>query len=321
MKKIFLVALITIYYLLFTIIAPSAHAQGISLGIYPPIFQINATPPAQVQSPLSIENRGDDPINLKIELRPFVASDQEDGLIKYVTQDEANFADPLLFQRVRVFDGLTPVDSISLSPKQQKNLTLAIDIPKDSPTSDYYFSVIFVTAPSDSSQVNSSQSLSGIATNVLLSVGATSQSTGLVQEFSSPLFLDKGPVPFTVRVKNTSNHFITPHGDILVKNIFGQTVGKANLVETNILAGTVRNVPSKDFLDENQNLPSEVAAYWPEKFLLGPYKASLTLAISDQGPIFSRDVYFFALPFKAIVGIIVILLISAYVFIRVKKRL
>lgn len=321
MKKIFLVALITIYCLLFTIIAPSAHANGISLGIYPPIFQINATPPAQIQAPLSVENRGDDPINLKIELRPFVASDQEDGLIKYVTQDEANFADPLLFQRVRIYDGINPIDSVSLSGKQQKNLTLAINIPNDSPSSDYYFSVIFLTAPDNSSQINSSQSVSGIATNVLLSVGAGNQATGLIQEFSSPVFLDKGPVPFSVRVKNTGNHFITPHGDILIKNLFGQTVGKVDLVETNILAKTVRNVPSKDFLDENQNLPSEVAAYWPEKFLLGPYKASLTLAISDQGPIFSRDVYFFALPFKALVSIIAILLIGGYIFIRVKKRL
>ncbi len=297
-----------------------AFAQGTSLGIYPPIFQVNTTPPAQVEAPLTIQNRGDDPINLRIELRPFVASDREDGQIKYISQSEANFRDPLILQRVQILDGSTITTTLSLASKQEKNLTLRINIPRDDPSADYYFSIIFLTTQDSIENANVSKSVSGIATNVLLSIGA-GKATGAIQEFFSPLLVERGPIPFTVRVKNTGNSFVSPKGEIIIKNIFDQPIGRVDLAQVNILSKSVRSIPSIDFLDEEKNLPEkEIAASWDEKFVLGPYKASLSLAISDQGPILRRDVFFFAFPFKVLVGVVLAILIVLYVIIKVKSR-
>ena len=101
MYKILLILILTTFYLLHT---TYVNAESISLGVYPPILQINSTPPAIIQAPISIENLGDSPQNLKIDLRPFTASDQENGQVKYLTDSEANFADPLFFQRVKILD-------------------------------------------------------------------------------------------------------------------------------------------------------------------------------------------------------------------------
>lgn len=295
--------------------ASSANAEGISLGVYPPIFQIDSTPPAIIQAPITIENLGDNSLNLTIDFRPFTTSDREDGQIQYISGSEANFPDPIIFQRVKILDGLNQITSLSLAPKQNKELIIMIDLPKEEPAGDYYFSILFLTGANNPTQSNSSQSVSGIASNILLSIGPKGKVKGEIQEFSSSLFMEEGPVPFTVRVKNTSNHFINPKGNILIKNIFGQTVGRVDLTAANVLANSVRNIPST-----TDSSSEETAAFWPEKFILGPYKATLTLALSDQGPILTKDVLFLAFPFKIPVEILIGFVMITYIIVKVRSK-
>src|SRR6185312_6850779 len=148
----------------------------------------------------------------------------------------------------------------------------------------------FLSQPIKGGQQSNSAVAGGISTNVLLSIGPSGKTTGNIEEFSAPIFTTGGPVPFSLKVSNTSKHFISPQGTILIKNMFGQTIGKVDLLPVNILSNTSRFLPSKNALDTH--------AIWPEKFLLGPYSATLTLALSDQGPVYYRTIYFFALPIQ-----------------------
>jgi len=292
-----------------------ANAEGISLAVDPPIFQINATPPAKIESPLTIENRGDSIVNLKVNFKPFIPSDREDGQIKYVNEEiglDVKLIDP-------TSSSGQAIGEFELSPNQKRNFNLLINIPSDLKASDYYFSIIFLTGKNSKADINSSESTAGIASNVLLSVGE-GIIKGEISEFSTPFFSEKGPIPFTVRVKNTSNHFINPKGEILIKNLFGQTIGRVDLAKVNILAGSVRNIPSQDYFDENKNLPDNPAAYWSENFLLGPYKATLSIALSDTGPLFKRSVFFFAFPVKGLVALLLGALVLIYITIRVRSK-
>ncbi len=302
--------LFTIYFSAFAI--PFANAESISLAIDPPIFQISATPPANILSPFTIENRGDLPLDLRIEFKPFIPSDREDGQVRYVKESEANLVDPLFFQRISILNESGEViKDLRLEGKQKKNLNLSINLPKDSLSSDYYFSIVFLSSKTSANNTSSSENLFGLASNVLLSVGA-GKVTGEIAEFSAPVFLEKGPVPFTLRIKNTSNHFITPKGEILIKNVFGQTIGRVDLQETNILAGSVRMIPSSD----SENL----TANWPQNLILGPYKASLSVALSDTGPLFRRNVLFFAFPLQILGGIFIGLIFLVFIAIKVKSK-
>lgn len=308
-KKIILIACIILYSLFFI---TSAHAESISLAVDPPIFQIQATPPANIQAPLTVENNGDTQLTLNIQIKPFTASDREDGQVKYLD-------DPLFFQRVSIVDETGQVlERFKIDPKEKKKLKLLLNIPKDSPSGDYYFSIVFLTDQGSNANTSSSQSVSGIASNVLLSVGE-GKISGEIEEFSAPVFLEKGPVPFTVRVKNTSNHFINPKGEILIKDIFGQTIGRVDLAQVNILANSVRNIPSQEYLN-GENLPDNLAAYWPEKIILGPYKASLSIALSDSGPLFRRSIIFFAFPAKIAGTILIFTIFLLYIIFKVKSK-
>jgi len=314
-KRILLIifVILTTYYLLLT----TAFAEGISLGIDPPIIQINATPPAEILSPITLENRGDSALNLKVDFKPFVPSDREDGQIKYVSESEAGLPDPLIFQRIKILDESNQsINEFILPAKQQKKLTLSLSIPKDSPSSDYYFSVVFLSKSLSSQNTSSSENVFGIASNVLLSVGEGKVS-GTVAEFSAPIFLEKGPVPFTVRVKNTSNHFINPKGEILIKNLFNQTIGRVDLLPVNVLADSVRSIPS----DTSETSDISSLAFWPEKFILGPYKATLSIALSDTGPLFRRSILFLAFPAKGLAAILLGTLLMIYITLKVKSKI
>ena len=310
--------------------APLASAQTVDIGINPAIFEMNATSPSSIEAPFTIENFTDNAIDLKISLKPFTASPDENGQVAFL-DDTSQMPDPTLLEKVKITQNGQPIDSITLSPKQKKDLKIIIDLPTNEPKGDYYFSVIFSSNPQ--SDINSTSTLAsaGVASNVLLTVGPTGPASGIIQTFSSPFLMFNGPVPFTVALKNTSNHFVTIKGDIIIKNLFGQAIGKVTLLPVNILSNTVRRIPDslqildpsdkkyltiKNTVDANQ-FP---VAVWPEKFLFGPYTADLTLTMSAQGPVYKRKLVFFAFPLEYLIFSLIVLGIIVYIAIRVRQK-
>lgn len=323
----FFFSLYTIYYILYT---EKASAQAFSLGVYPPLIHIEAKPPASIRTPVTLHNLGDDPVRLQILFKPFTAHDSEDGHIAYLSEEEVNlFRNPRIFERVQILDGNREVKIITLSPSQKKTFFLHIGLPKDEPASDYYFSLIFISNPLYSygiqpeilKESNNSQIPAGIATNVLLSIGPKTKPHAKIEEFSTPFFLSKGPVPFTVRLKNLGDSVLTPKGTILVTNMFGQTIGKVDLLPVNILAQTTRAIPDKKSISEIKTQTMPKKAMWTENFLLGAYTATLNIALSENGPLLINKIYFVSFPFELFVSIVIIISITLVIRKRLKKRL
>jgi hypothetical protein len=327
-KKI--ITLILIFIILLFQLAKTVSAQGVDLGIYPPIFQIQTIPPADVSVPFFIQNFQDQSVELSITVRAFTSSDNENGEIVFL-QDTNPFPDPFLNNRIKVLDNNNAVSSLIISPKQKRNLTLEVKIPNNEPKGDYYFSLVFSSNGKPLNTGNFSLASGAVASNILLSVGPLGKTQGLIENFSAPLFVTQGPVPFNVRIKNTSDHYIAPKGDISIKNMFGQTVGKVNLLPVNILSNTIRRIPdslqSGTAKDSDYNKIKAVVekngfpvAVWPERFLFGPYTATITIALSDQGPLFVRKVSFFAFPAEYMLGILLIIGIVIFIILRIEKR-
>ncbi len=304
-----------------------ASAGELSLGINPPIIQIEANPGASITtSPITIQNLGEEAITLNIVAKPFTQGDNRDGTVSFT--DEIKGPDKQIFDKMQVMHNDHVVDSLTLSPQQETSVILHIGLPKDEPAADYYFSLIFVSN-NNTADLKTGNSLSGgIATNILLSIGPKGQTLGSIEQFSVPLFVQKGPVPFTILVKNESNHVIAPTGGIVITNMFGQRIGNVELLPVNILAGAIRAFPDSDQSPEKiENLKLKIEnseiprAFWREVFLLGPYSATLNLALSDQGPVYTRTIHFFALPAEAIVALSVAIIVVIFIRRRVKQRL
>lgn len=340
-----------------------AQASALSLGIDPPIIVINAIPPTAVTSSLNIQNKSDVQVTLRIQLKLFKTKG-ENGELEH--SKEA----PEFFKNIQVVDANVPVENITLGPRQQKSLNLNVNIPQDTSASvrppatspnqsqanqtdvagevglarqnntqalaggrDYYFSIVFISTNSSSIESNSSINQVGIATNVLLSIGAKEIPKANIEEFSSNIFFERGPVPFTIRVKNTSAHFVKPKGEITIKNMLNQSIGKLDLYGVNILSGSIRAIPNdiymqelrlKDNLNTKGKYPVDFRrpiALWKESFLLGLYSANLNISMSNEGPVFTRTIYFFAFPFQGLIIIVILVIIGIVVRNRLKLYL
>jgi hypothetical protein len=193
---------------------------------------------------------------------------------------------------------------------------LNIDVPQDTSVSDYYFSIVFISTNSSSLGSSSSTNHIGIAANVLLSVGSAETPKATIEEFSSHIFFEKGPVPFMVRVNNAGTHLIKPKGEITVKNMFGQNIGKLDLVGVNILSGSIRAIP-----DKNSSNFKRPIVLWQESFLLGFYTAALNISMSNDGPAFIKSIHFFAFPLQGLIIIVVIIIATIIVINRLKLHM
>lgn len=293
-------------------------ANGAMLKISPSVIQIQTKPPADIWAPFIIENQSNESVSLQIGYKPFNTQASSNGTVVYLKNGEQiPGSDKDIYRKMQIVDQNDISQSmIALGPKQAERFRLHIALPKNEPTSDYYFSLIFLENNLQLNQTNQNVNIEnqksysslqlGTGTDVLLAVGDKETPQGAIDTFSSPLFLQNGSVPFSLSVHNSGTHFISPYGTILIKNIFGQTVGKINLPKSVILAGTNRS-----FTDVN----------WSERFILGFYTATLTLALSPDGPTYTRTVNFIAFPLVTFAIILAIIGGCYYMYRRIKKKL
>jgi hypothetical protein len=302
------------------------EASSVSLGVYPPIIQIDTLSPANISTDIQIQNQGEESQDLSIIIKPFKAKGSENGELSYLFASDQFGTDPLMAQRIKIMDGNNQISSITLAPKQEKKLKLVVDIPKGETPSDYYFSIIFASNSPVNNGLSASLNTAGIATNVLLSIGPKAKAEGEIIEFSAPFYLESGPVPLTVRLRNQSDFFITPRGSILIKNVFGQTIGKVDLLPVNILAHSVRSIPGSDQFDAKEFKIDAAAwqeqkALWSEKLLIGPYTANIAIALTEDGPVLRKTIYFVGFPTQAIIGLILIVIFLLIIGKRLQKKI
>lgn len=308
-----------------------SYAQEVSLGIYPPVVLITGKPGNSIKTPLIIENYSNDEQSLNISIKEFAPSPKSDGMV-LLTESSRPFSD--LLRHIQLLDQDIPIERFILAPKQKKELILKINVPENTPDRDFTFSCIFtqegprtITVPENTSI---SRIIGAIGANVILSINTdTLLQSAEIEDFSSPSLAEHGPVGFSVRIRNTGKHIIRPYGFIYIRNIFGQLVGRIPLGKQTILSGTSRYYS----INENPALTSKSSpvssnynqltktVLWNEAFLLGPYQATLDLALSDNGTSLNRSIYFFAVPYKLIAIALIVLLLISLIAKRVNKYL
>lgn len=307
-----------------------ASAQSVDLGIYPPVFQMQSTAPSTIEVPFFVQNFQDQSVDLLISEKPIIASDNENGEVN-LSDNLREFPDPTLFEKVKILDSGLEIKSLTLLAKEKKNLTLQISLPANQEKGDYYFSLIFTENLQRQNTSDLTQTQGSISSNVLLSVGPVGKTDGVLEQFFAPVFNFKGPIPFTIRLKNTSDHYVTPKGTIEITNMYGQKIGKVDLLPVNILSNATRRIPDslqsglanqKDYdkiksVVEKNEFP---VAVWPEKFLLGIYKADITISLSDQGPVFKKEIHFIAFPVEYIFAALALIAIFIFIFSRFRKH-
>lgn len=311
-RKIYFLLFLSIFIVISFFFSRNALAE-VYLGISPSVIPVVIKPGDSVQKQITIENKSSQDISLNITFMPLKQSDKENGEVSYsVNKDEFLKNDPGIFEKIKILDKDTPVKTVKLAPKQAKTLTLNISLPEDEKASEYYFSVVFVYNNNKDNQTTDNKDAtaksfvnSAIATNILLSIDKEKITPqAVIADFSSPFILENGPTNFNLKIQNTGNHFIKTNGAIIVKNMFGQSIGKINIPDSYVLAESSKTI----------------TLLWTEKFILGPYTSYLTLNISDSS-VFGKVSYFVGLPKTLFLGIIALIILAYIIIKKVKSRI
>jgi len=268
----------------------AVQAQTISLSIWPPLLEVQMMPGKSVIQNYQLVNNSESFLEITPSVVPF-EPDGENGLIKILAPDDSPY-----------FFSFTSKEKINepfvLDPKESRQVSLKITLPKNNAEKDYYFTLLFSSSINPKDQKNQTSSISKIGTNILLTSSSVEKPPllGRIYQFSAPLIIDSfSPVNFNLVLENYGRTFFKPFGQISITGILKQK-GEIKLLEQNVLSGSKRKL----------TLP----AYKPG-LPLGPFKAKLEFSLNEDGalPVISTEIDFWYLPYKAILSLFCLFLL------------
>ena len=305
----------------------ATDSAGFNLTISPLPISLKTKPGQTTTTPLSVQNTGSQPVQLRVSLMKFSAKNDTgepviqdpgpgDTYLKWVSFSKTSFL---------------------ANPGVLNTVTMTIKVPKDAGFG-YYYAVMFSQDTGNQPKATDRNTVNGaVASLVLMEVDAP----GLRRELQVTSFTSTKkvyqylPATFTITVKNTGNTHAVPQGNIFI----GRT-DDGNFINTlpineeqgNVLPNSSRTFtvdwgngfPSYEVKRQNGQIVSEQSGKpvkelkWnlanADKLRFGKYMASMTL-VYDNGvqdvPI-NGTLTFWVIPWIPILIIIAILALLGF---------
>ena len=220
------------------LLAPAvSHAQtptnneGISLQVSPLPIDLVTKPGTSVSTPLRVRNAGSKTEKLQVSL--LKVTEDNNGLV-HLSKPGANdaFTQWVSFSRT-VFNA---------PPGEWQTINMTVDVPS-SAAFGYYWAVEYSRADTEQAQAGKAVARGAVATFILLNADAPgairqAQVTSFSSDKKTYEFL---PATFSVKVKNTGNVHVAPHGNIFISKGGKQVAAiPVNLAGGNVLPSSSR---------------------------------------------------------------------------------
>lgn len=287
----------------------SAVAQGNQSGgggqgleISPPLLNLKADPGQVLKAEINVRNVTKDSLVVKAQFEDFVASG-EDGQPKILLESDEQ-------SPYSIKDWISSPSDVTLKPGERKTIKVDISVPNDAGPGGHYGVVRFTGTPPELEGTGVSLSAS-VGTLILVGVsGDVKESAKIVELFAerngkkSGVF-EYGPLNLVLRVENDGNIHFQPKGTLQVTDTFGRTVfvSQINQDARNVLPGSIRKF--EQLMDK--------------KYLFGKYNLKADVVYGDNGQITSQTVTFWVIPYKLIIGFILLLVILIFGFRQYNK--
>lgn len=254
-------------------------------------------PGEKKQIQVKVENNSDADLQIESQVLDFIVD--EDGTTPLpVTEEQDN--------------RWSLANWITLAPAQNylkaggsATINVLIEVPNDALPGGHYAMVLHSPNVSHVEDQTGSGISQRAGTLIYVLIDGPINESALFSRFNIPKFLEKGPVPMEIKIKNESDIHITPKPSVSISNIFGKEIANFSLDAKNVFPFTER-----DF--------SEV---WDKKWGFGPYTITLNAAYGMSGQAISATKLVWLIPITIIIIVLVsILLIVAVVLAMKKKR-
>lgn len=282
------------------IYAASNTANGLSIS--PLLKDISAKPGESTAGIIKVANTAKSNLNVEVTVKDFRALGEE-GAQTFVDPDE-NTSGYSMAKWVEI------IKSFSLGPNEIKEISYRVDVLSNAEPGGHYGVVFFTPSLEESTAITGSGALvvPQIGSLLLVTVPGEIKYNAKLAEFKTEknLYFDtNNQVNIITRFQNLSTVHVKPTGTIMVKNIFGNTVGvlTVNASEGNVLPDSIRK-----FTNE-----------WTKKYGFGPYRASVNLTYGPGNAV-SGDLSFWIIPWKITTAALVLLIIIIWLISRLQWK-
>lgn len=257
------------------------YADSTGLSVQPIKISETIEPGNFVSGAISLNNASDQKVKVEVTVEDFIPAAGSTN-IQFVGRAEG-------VTTVRDWITIDVPENFIFQKGEVKQIPYTIQAPLDAEPGGH-FGVIFFKA----SQLETAGSLkvgTRVGVLVFLTVPGNQLQKGNVLNFSAPFFVQKGPVPFTIKFENTGTVHFEPKGAITVKNIFGKVAGKVQVAGQAVLPTGVRDL---------------AAAWDAEDLLLGRYTAELNIVDGEGNELTANRVAFYAFPIWYLLSFIIV---------------
>lgn len=280
--KKYKIALLPLFLILLVLGFRSVTAQqaGQGLEVTPPSQEITADPGETVTLRASIRNRSNGTLPIQARIEDFTAVGEQ-GQVELT--EESSYS-------IRSWTNISP-ESFNLTPGQSREVTATIRVPADTAGGRYGSFVFGVSGEEKPGSAALSQE---IASLFLLRISGPVDEDLTLLSFTTPRFSEFGPIPFTMRVKNSGNVHVKSYGLVNVTDMFNKKVSDVVIYETNVFPGATRDIKAN--LDK--------------KYLFGKYNATAVIYYgSEENQSLTGTFSFYVFPLRIAVAVLVVLLV------------
>ena len=271
----------------------TGHAQDFlssqTLEVGPASQEISADPGELKVVKVRVRNLTKNNLPIKVRAEDFTAQGEE-GQVAITANSPYSISS---------WTKITP-DSFNLGVNENKEVTATIQIPKSGAAGGRYGSFVFTVTPPTTGTSPQAKVAQEIASLFLVKISGPVHEQINLTEFTVPQFLEFGPVPISMKFKNSGNIHEKIAGLIHVENIFHKKTADIVVKPTNIFPGSQR----------------VLNATLDKKFLIGPYTATALLVYGTKNESINAQANFIVFPIRIVA---VALLIIVFLFLARKR--
>ena len=212
--------------------AQSPTPSNYDLTVSPVFFDLSSNPGNTVSDKIRIRNNTNSPLPIKLEVKRLTGDVNGDLTLRNDNSD--NSLSWIKFSQ----------NTIVAKPLEWTDIPFSIDIPKDA-AYGYYFAVTFAQDNTNPIAKTGARITGAAAVPILLNIRkAGAKADAEILDFSVNTAVSEYlPIDFTIRLENTGNIHVKPHGNIFISDGGGKDIAILNVNDSlaNIIPGTKRS--------------------------------------------------------------------------------
>lgn len=205
-----------------------------------------------------------------------------------------------------------PYDKASIPSGDVLRVNFKVDVPKETQPGARYVAIIFEQTGQLPQSSSDSEEASAILPRIvgLLTIRINGQvfESSFLDSFKLPGFLEFGPIPVYFEILNKGGVHITPAGQIVIKDYFGNEIDRKTIESKNI------------FPNARRSYEMEVGKKW----MFGRYLVNLTAGYGETGKVISTNQYIWVVPVTLIIvsllGLTIAIMFVALISHKMKEK-